>query len=292
MIERERDGEREPASRVDQLPAFHDLSASTLEIRLLSQNYALLPVLEILGKNSFSIEQLHVAIKHCFPNNSPQECMRIAQRMINTEGLFGCHDGHYIIQSEDYPLVFCQPIKVHTPADALATLRQALADQSNFASSTSPDDLLARAAIASNARKLAINAQINDFVFTKTGMLQPEWRQQVCRAICEDFQQKAEQSIGESTCDKARALGDILSESPFQFFFGASTAARLITVLKGESMQSEIANQDQVTRQAVSSGIRGALAGLPDWIRNLIKGKFRFSLNSAVKEEAENGADG
>lgn len=257
------------------LRAFHDLTEDTLNVPLAQQSFSLLPVLDTLGTKPFSIEELHVAIKSYFPHISCEECINIAKDMVADERLITRPDSTlYKIQLNS--LIGGPSLKVTTPEDAIATLRRALASQAAFASSSSPDDLLAKVAIAGNGRPLKTDKAINELVFKKTGMALPVWKQRVCAAIHQDFDKKVLLFMGSSTTLEAKALGNLLNESPFQFLLGAVSARRFITILRGDRMQSEIAEEEGVKRQAVSSGIRSALGALPDWIRALIQDSFRF----------------
>ncbi|MEN9845909.1 MAG: hypothetical protein RIS36_1056 [Pseudomonadota bacterium] len=255
--------------------AFHDLTEDTLNVPLAKQGFSLLPVLDTLGTERFSIEKLHVAIKSNFPHISCEECIKIAQDMVADQRLITRPDSTlYKIKRDD--LIGDPSLKVTTPGDAIATLRRALASQAAFSLSSSPDDLLAKVAIAGNGRPLKTDGAINELVFKNTGMVLPVWKQRVCAAIRQDFDENVRSLTGMSPTLNPKELGNLLNESPFQFLLGAVSANRFIAILRGDKMQSKIAEEEGVKRQAVSSGIRSALGALPDWIRALIQDSFRF----------------
>lgn len=259
--------------QIDQkLPAFHDLSDGALELRVPTFRGAyLIAVLERLGPQPFSTQHLHVAIKLQLPEQPWRACVKIAQRIIEAGVLVGIEDGRYQVRATDYLLHSHAPIKLHTPADVLTTLTNALTKPNALSEHPpSPEVLLAKVAIASRGRLSLVPEGIEELVFEKTGLVLDEWRKQARSAILLDFEGKVQALLSDYTTVTLQTFGDLLERSPLKFLLGDKGAQRLILICKTGVSQRSISDSERISPQAVSDSISNVVRALPESAQNIL----------------------
>jgi hypothetical protein len=254
-----------------ELQGFYDLSEDSLALRMPTLHGAsLTAVLERLGPKPFLTQHLHVAIKSELPEQPWRACVRIAKKILGSGVLVEIEGGLYQPRATDSLIPNDAPVKLHTPADVLTTLTEAVTEPNALSKlPSSPEVLLAKVAIAGRGRPSLGAEEIEELVFSKTGLVLHEWKKQARSAILLDFEGKVQELLKESTPVTLQTLGELLERSPLKFLLGNKGATRLISICKNRVSQRNISATERVSPQAVSDSIISALRALPKSVKDI-----------------------